>query len=93
MTTFYRDDVCAEMNCEVVINGDVITVSYDEDDMTGHKVVYRGVTVGPDRWKLECPAAKGYATLSRSGRDHNCLEGSWYERGAAGMWQVDIDEE
>ena len=89
--TFYENDSAEESYCEVVIRDCEIVVSYYDDN--GQPVIYKGVNENTGRWVLNCETVKGRATLNRSPLDKNCLEGSWWEAGCSGMWQIDLDDE
>lgn len=78
---------------EIVINGSLISVSYDAD---GYLVTYKGKEVEPGHYRLWCrdPEIDGEATL-HAFAGSRILEGFWLERASGsgeGMWRVRLQE-
>ena len=74
---------------EAVIDGSVISVSYDVD---GYLVTYKGKEIEPGHYRLWCrdPEIDGEATL-HAFAGSRILEGFWLERASGwgeGMWRV-----
>ena len=87
METFYWDSESDTSDCEIVLRGNELVVSYDDD---GGPVIYKGV-VTEWGYVLNCAARRGRATLHRTSEFQ--FEGSWTEGGSRGMWAIDIDDE
>ncbi len=94
MTSYHRDCEYDVWPCEVRIDEEreTIVVSYDEENTRLGIAIYRGKKVGCSSWELKCDDPQGVASLSLSPLDPKCLEGSWWEDGKSGMWQIDVDE-
>jgi len=92
MSSYFPDCVSETYQCEVRINDSTIVVSYRSED--GSATIYKGTETGAGHYKLTMEVngqIKGRATLHRLSADDDLLEGSWYEDGDRGMWQIDLN--
>lgn len=87
-TLYYDSEAVIDEVCDVTIDKDKISVSYDYD---GKRVTYLGQMNGPGHYELQCPEMHGRATLHRfeTGR---VLEGYWTEGGGHGMWRITLTD-
>lgn len=77
----------SEMPCEVLIEGDGISIAFADDHCS---VVYKGQASSPGHYRLECVSgSKGRGTLHRFD-DDDVLEGWWFENGSEGMWRIHL---
>ncbi|MCP4020206.1 MAG: hypothetical protein GY729_00050 [Desulfobacteraceae bacterium] len=84
---FYDQEPSHEReDCEVVINGNKITVSHKEG---GEHVTYKGIEVGPGHYELIEEGCDTKATLHRSPKSH-ILEGFWIAEGYKGFWRIEL---
>lgn len=87
-TAFYDDTPAYEHeDCEIRIDGDDITVSY-EDEENGY-VIYSGKDHGCGHFILKCEQLSAKATLHQI-EDSKFLEGSWIEEGTRGFWKINL---
>ncbi|TAM27242.1 MAG: hypothetical protein EPN62_00190 [Candidimonas sp.] len=87
-SVFYSQDPSERYPCTVKIDGDEISVEYDDDGPAS----YRGQDLGGGHYILERSKGNGKATLHRSPDDPDTLEGSWVEAGARGMWRIELQD-
>lgn len=85
-TLYYHADADLNDECDVVIDGENITVSYDVDDA---RITYFGLMKGDGHFVLQAPDVSGRATLHRFG-EGQILEGFWVEGGLKGMWRITL---
>jgi hypothetical protein len=85
-TLYYHDGADVNDECDVVIDGEYITVSYDAD---GLRVTYFGLMKGNGHFELQAPDVNGRATLHRFD-DGRTLEGYWVEGELKGMWRITL---
>lgn len=84
-TVFYDETPAYEgEDCEIILNGDEIVVSYDDEDGV---TVYRGKDDGQGHFVIECREKRGKATLHRMKRS-KFLEGFWIEAGYKRFWRI-----
>lgn len=86
-TLYYHAGADLNSECDVVIDGNNITVSYDDTD--GLRVTYFGLMKGSGHFELQAPDVNGRATLHRFD-DGRYLEGFWVENGLKGMWRITL---
>ncbi|MEZ5443436.1 MAG: hypothetical protein R3F15_18340 [Lysobacterales bacterium] len=89
MTTLYYDTAAADEKhpCVVKIGDSDILVEYRGE--TEELVQYRGKNDGSGHFELQAESVSGRGTLHMFlGSSH--LEGSWIERGARGMWRIEL---
>lgn len=95
MTSYFPSETPSETYpCNVRIDGAVIVITYRAND--GSITIYNGRETGIGHYKLTMEInglAKGRATLHRLNDDEDLLEGSWYEEGQRGMWEIDLNRE
>lgn len=86
-TIFYDETHALEgEDCEIIINGDEIVVSYDyEDGVT----IYKGKDEGHGHFVLECPEKQGKTTLHQI-LNSKFLDGFWIEEGYRGFWRITL---
>lgn len=88
MNTYNADGSWLDQPCVVVIEGDEITVEYEDD---GHQK-YHGVDEGAGHYVLSSRTFEnGRATLHRF-KNGATLEGSYNEQGSTGMWKIRLVE-
>ena len=86
---YFDDDPFDSVPCQVVIDGDNISLSYKDEDLA-QTIVCKGFDHGAGHFELSCPEAQGRATLHRLKKDSSCLEGFWKEGGERGMWRITL---
>lgn len=84
---YYHADADVNNECDVVIDGENITVSYD--DSSGARVTYYGLMKGNGHFELQAPDVGGRATLHRFD-EGRILEGYWIEGEMKGMWRITL---
>ncbi|MGU3495015.1 hypothetical protein ACLBXM_13310 [Xanthobacteraceae bacterium A53D] len=85
---FQSDTTQYSWPCEVIIDGNVIKISYEDG---GEYVIYTGLEVEPGHYRLTADSVGGKATLHRFG-DDDVFDGYWIEGGYEGMWRLTLDE-
>lgn len=88
MDSVYYDDTEAleDEPCEVRIDGDLIVVSYEDDDGV---VIYKGKSQGAGHFQLTAPERNAKATLHMF-EGSKILEGFWIEEGYKGFWRITL---
>ena len=88
MDTYNAQAPWLDQPCVVIIDGDEITVEYDDE---GHQQ-YRGADKGNGHFELSSRTFEnGRATLHRF-EDGLILEGSYREQANSGMWRIRLLE-
>ncbi|WP_369987090.1 hypothetical protein [Pseudomonas xanthosomatis] len=79
-----KGDATFDAPCKVTIEGDAITIAYEDDGQTWY---YKGKAKGLGHYELRAEHFQGRATL-HAFEDSRILEGSWIEEDRRGMWRI-----
>lgn len=89
MISYYKKDKCYEDPCDVVIDGNKITISYKEK---GKELCrWNGIKTEENLFFLENNEMNGKGHLFYS-EQYKVLEGSFEENRDEGMWKIELDD-
>lgn len=88
MLTFYKRSNCEVGNCDIAMDGNVITVTFKEKDRG--MCVWEGKSMGANLYNLKDTDGDGTGYLFYN-KVNKTLEGSWKEGKMEGMWKIDLN--